>query len=196
MSWMKKIFGGHAATVDSGSREKALVLAVRQKLSPYRKGIRGAEELFVPVTQFLTALEMRAAASPTMRLLGRPETVKASARIALQAEVLKGNMPFFYKADGDNEALVSAVSLRARDLADHAAWLIDRGQVTLAGVYAQALDDLDEDMQTYAALTNVAGLFYDDGKDLGRTFEVESDDDRDFTASPVLTHKKSMFRPS
>lgn len=196
MSWIKKLFGGKAAPAASDVDEKALALAVRHKLLPYRQGLRGAEELFVPVNQFLTALEMRAAGSPTMRLLSRPETVRASARITLQAEVMKGNMPFFYKDNGNDTVFVSDVKLRARDLAGHASWLIDRGQVTLAGVYAQALDDLEDDMQTYATLTNMPGLSYDDGKDLGKTFEAGAAENRDNVIQPVLRRKNRGIRPS
>ncbi len=196
MSWMKKLFGGKAAPATPQVDEKALALAVKMKLVPYAKGLRGAEELFVPADQFLTALEMRAAGSPTMRLLSRPETVRASARIALQSEVLKGNMPFFYKDSGNSTVIISDVKFRARDLSDHAAWLIDRGQVTLASVYAQALEDLEDDMQTYATLSNTPGVTYNDGKELGKTFEVGADEDRNHPIQPVLRHKNSGIRPS
>lgn len=196
MSWMKKLFGGKAAPATPQVDEKALALAVRHKLLPYAKGLRGAEELFVPIDQFLTALEMRAAGSATMRLLNRPETVRASARIALQCEVMKGGMPFFYKDNGNSTVFVSDVKLRARDLADHATWLVDRGQVTLASVYAQALEDMEDDMQTYATLSNTPGLSYNDGKNLGRTFEVGADEDRDHVIQPVLRRKNNVIRPS
>lgn len=196
MSWMKKLFGGKAAPATESVDEKALALAVRLKLVPYAKGLRGAEELFVPVDQFLTALEMRAAGSPTMRLLNRPETVRASARIALQSEVLKGNMPFFYKDTGNSTVFMSDVKLRARDLASHATWLLERGQATLASVYAQALEDLEDDMETYAALSNTPGVTYNDGKELGKTFEVGADEDHNHPIQPVLRRKNSGIRPS
>lgn len=196
MSWIKKLFGGKAAPATPPVDEKALALAVKHKLLPYRKGLRGAEELFVPVDQFLTALEMRAAGSPTMRLLSRPETVRASARITLQRAVMKGNMPFFYKDSGNSVVFANDVKLRARDVAEHAAWLVDRGQVTLAGVYAQTLEDMEDDLQTYAALSKAPGLSYNDGKDLGRIFEVGAEDDVHHVVQPVLRRKHGGIRPS
>lgn len=197
MGWMSKLFGGKAKSpIKEEDKEHALVLAVRHKLLPYRKGLSGAEELFVPMDQFLTALEMRAAGSPTMRLISSPQTVRASARIALQFDVMKGNMPFFYKDDGNKTVFIGDVRVRARDLAEHAATLIDRSQVTLAGVYAQALDDLEDDMETYAALNVSSGLSYNDGKNMAKVFETGADEDENHIIQPVLRFRNEGIRPS
>lgn len=196
MKWLTKLFGGKsAAPATPPQDEQALTLVVRHKLRAFKTAPGGDDEAFVSTAEFLTALEMRAAGSAILRLQGA-DTVRKAAQISLQSDVMQGKMPFFYKDQGNATVFITDTKLRARDIAEHAAKLLDLKQVSLADAYATALHDLDLDMKTFRELKKQSGLSYNNGKDIAQVFETGADEDYDRPIQPVLRRKSEGNHPS
>jgi|GEM_PF-6940150 hypothetical protein len=197
MKWLTKLFGGKAANDNTPKPvdEQALTLVVRHKLRPFKTAPGGDDEQFVSTAGFLTALEMRAAGSAILRLQGA-DTIRKAAHISLQSELMQGKMPFFYKDQGNATVFTTDTHLRARDIAAHAAKLLDLKQVSLADAYATALHDLDLDMKAFAELKKEPGFSYNNGKDVGQVFEIGADEDEYRSIQPVLRRKSPGNQPS
>ncbi len=202
MKWLTKLFGGKSAPESSlhpaaaqKIDERALALITRQRLLPFSKGFKGADELYVSVNQFLTSLEMRAAGSALLGLTTSPQTARTAAKFSMQACVVKGEMPFFFRDSGNKSVFMDDIYVCARDVADHATKLVGLGQVALAHVYAEALEDRIEDMMSYRAMGYNKGYTYCNGKDVGAYFEIGADEDDDHPIQLVLRRKYRAPQP-
>lgn len=195
MEWLRKLFGGQAAPV-ARVDEQALALTVRQKLLPFRKGPSGEDEVFVDAYDFLLALKNRAAQSAALQLISSADAVAKAAKIHLRTQVMRGQLPFFYKDNGNKTVFVTDVYVPVRELAGHAVELLHLGQLSLADAYASALKDTDFDSRSLFELRNRRGLSYVEGKDIGKVFEMGADEDETGPVQPVLRIKGPGARPS
>lgn len=193
MNWLSKLWRGKAEPSRPEADKQALVILVNHRLNPFRQGPTGVDETFVPVADFLTALEMRAAGSAMLRWDGsRPDTVKNAARISLRADVMAGKVPFFYRDNGNRTVFIEDTYVPVRYLADHAAALLAQNQVTLADVYAAALSDREADMPSFSTLKRRDNLSHIEGSDMGKVFEVGADDDNgNQPIQPVLRIRRN-----
>lgn len=196
MSWLSRFFGGKATPepVTPKMDEHALALITRQRLTPFTKGLKGPEELYVAAADWLAFVERRAAGSAMLGLTTNPQTARAAAKYSLQTRLLQGGMPFFYRPNVQKTIFTEDVYVRARDVAEHAGRLLKLGQVALASVYVEALEDRIEDMQNCAALT-VQDYEFCSGKDMAAHFEIGADEDENRPIQPVLRQKYGTPAP-
>lgn len=85
--------------------------------------------------------------------------------------------------------------MRARDVADHAGKLLGLGQVALASVYAEALEDCVDDMLSHGSLSLKDSYTYCSGNNVGQFFEVGADEDDNRPIQPVLRPRTRSRTP-